>query len=117
MGEQNKKTSMRCGFYTVNGEKCWIPRCYGGIYGKDGCYCYHPHVTSMHNYHTKKDQLEQLEDECKRLKRLLEESQKKLNIANNRVFQLERSGIPLSLRRKLEKDSSYMYIFIKRYYG
>jgi hypothetical protein len=105
---------MRCGYYTYRGEKYWIPGCYGGIYGDDGgCYCYKPKVTEMRKYETKKDQNEQLQDECRKLKHLLEQSQKKLHKAELRIRELERQGLPLHLRRRLN-EPAYLKVFIDK---
>lgn len=29
----------RCRWYVLKGVRFWYPRCWGGLYGADGCYC------------------------------------------------------------------------------
>lgn len=61
---------MRCHHVTEpDGQRYWIPGCWGGIYGPEGCYCYHEREKPPRDERDRT--IRELEKENARLNRLL----------------------------------------------
>lgn len=108
---------MRCGWYNFEGERVFIPGCESGWYNESNCTCYKPKITKKNKSEKIEQQLDQLQDECAKLKRLLENSQKKLHKANRHIEELKRNFVPLYIRRRIEKEPAYLITLLKTLYN
>lgn len=104
---------MRC--YIANDidtdfKDCLIPGCYDGWHNDKWCTCY-KFINPMKPKGRKKieNEIEELEKECVWLKSQLEKTQKKNHQLALENDEMRRSGLPLTLRRKLKTDPLSLY--------
>lgn len=93
---------MGCGYQNIDGERVWIPGCMSGaMSGGDYCTCYKPIFKNKI-----KDKISVLEDECSKLRTINNNLNRKNKQLWERINEIQRQGLPLKLRRELEKENS-----------